>query len=356
MINEKDNIGNTPMHLAISSGNIDCCRFLIDRGADLTIKNNSNHTSLHYCIICSKPDVLDFILSHVPNIDKDIKGDFDATPLHYCAYGDDLISAKILVKHKVNIMCTCVNGYFPLHLAATRCSNNVFKFLLNESKKLGFTKANILSYVDADNNKPLHSSVQVNNTEIVKICLQNGSTIDETTNIDLLTPVHLACAQGSLDIIKVMFEIQPELKENVLKMQDAHLMTPLHKASMFDHVEIVEYLINNGADINALDKEKRSPILLAASRNCVKVVCYLLTADANIRLKDLQLRNFLHHIVSHTTPIKSSNENNGSLTDIKHAYDRKSDSSISIKDLEAKSSSVSVHAIHEVTKELIKVV
>jgi len=44
-------------------------------------------------------------------------------------------------------------------------------------------------------------------------------------------------------------------------------MTPLHCASMFDHPDIVSYLVAEGADINALDKEHRSPLLLAASRS-----------------------------------------------------------------------------------------
>jgi len=36
---------------------------------------------------------------------------------------------------------------------------------------------------------------------------------------------------------------------------------------MFDHPDIVSYLVAEGADINALDKEHRSPLLLAASRS-----------------------------------------------------------------------------------------
>jgi transient receptor potential cation channel subfamily A member 1 len=60
--------------------------------------------------------------------------------------------------------------------------------------------------------------------------------------------------------------MQPVEKRISLCCTDIQKMTPLHCASMFDHPEIVEYLIKEGADINALDKESRSPLLLAASR------------------------------------------------------------------------------------------
>ena len=33
-------------------------------------------------------------------------------------------------------------------------------------------------------------------------------------------------------------------------------MTPLHCAAMFDHPELVEYLLDQGADINALGKDR----------------------------------------------------------------------------------------------------
>ena len=75
------------------------------------------------------------------------------------------------------------------------------------------------------------------------------------------------------------------------------LMTPLHKAAMFDHVEIAKFLLEKGANIDVLDKEKRSPLLLAASRNCVNSVCFFLSKEASIKGKDSKDRNLLHLII-----------------------------------------------------------
>lgn len=63
-----------------------------------------------------------------------------------------------------------------------------------------------------------------------------------------------------------MFTMQPEEKMACLMSCDVQEMTPLHCAAMFDHPEIVKYLVNEGSDLNPLDKEKRSPLLLSASR------------------------------------------------------------------------------------------
>lgn len=102
---------------------------------------------------------------------------------------------------------------------------------------------------------------------------------------------------GAMDIIKLMFGMQPCEKQQCLASCDIQNMTPLHCAAMFDHPEIVEYLISEGADINPLDREKRSPLLLAASRGGWRTVHTLIRLGANINLKDVNHRNVLHLVV-----------------------------------------------------------
>jgi ankyrin repeat protein len=66
------------------------------------------------------------------------------------------------------------------------------------------------------------------NSEAVEICLKNGSKIDDQQD-DLSTPVHLASSQGSLEILKLLFNCQSELKSKVIRMADVQGMTPLHR-------------------------------------------------------------------------------------------------------------------------------
>lgn len=60
---------------------------------------------------------------------------------------------------------------------------------------------------------------------------------------------------------------------------------------------LITIVIFKGADINLLDKERRSPLLLAASRGGWRTVHSLIRMGANIHLKDVNQRNVLHLVV-----------------------------------------------------------
>jgi len=63
-------------------------------------------------------------------------------------------------------------------------------------------------------------------------------------------------------------------------------MTPLHYAAQYGHLSVVEYLVNQKADINAKDKDNRTPLHRAARYGHLSVVEYLVNQRADINAKD----------------------------------------------------------------------
>ncbi len=77
-----------------------------------------------------------------------------------------------------------------------------------------------------------------------------------------------AAQHGDLTMVKLLLKARPGLvfsryKEASFSEPDESGWTPLHYATAFDHKDIVELLLANKAEVNAKDKEGKSPMHLA---------------------------------------------------------------------------------------------
>ena len=71
--------------------------------------------------------------------------------------------------------------------------------------------------------------------------------------------------------------------------------TPLHWASQHGHVEVVQTLIDNGANVNARDVFGRTPLHLAVGHPAI--IALLLEAGANVDARDSLSNTPLHRAV-----------------------------------------------------------
>ncbi|KMY98498.1 uncharacterized protein Dsimw501_GD12958, isoform G [Drosophila simulans] len=298
----KDAKGRTAAHQAAARNRVNILRYIRDQNGDFNAKDNAGNTPLHIAVESDAYDALDYLLS-IP-VDTGVLNEKKQAPVHLATELNKVKSLRVMGQYRnvIDIQQGGEHGRTALHLAAIYDHEECARILWGEQR--GCTREEMISFYDSEGNVPLHSAVHGGDIKAVELCLKSGAKIS-TQQHDLSTPVHLACAQGAIDIVKLMFEMQPMEKRLCLSCTDVQKMTPLHCASMFDHPDIVSYLVAEGADINALDKEHRSPLLLAASRSGWKTVHLLIRLGACISVKDAAARNVLHFVIM----------NGGRLTD-----------------------------------------
>ncbi|CAF0983219.1 unnamed protein product [Adineta ricciae] len=322
-LNIEDKDGWTPLHHAVRNNALKSIEFLLDNGVDDSRLTKQNEAAIHLAVLHNQLKALEFLLSKRPDL-VNLGGERGKAPLHYAALIDNVEAAKILTDNHARLCQKCDAGTYAIHVAALNSSNRVFHHLFQIAKSLGYKTENLLNFCDSENHRPLHSSViggfrrqpssnsnqmfSLNNLggniEAVEICLNSGGRIDDQQD-DLSTPVHLAASQGSIEILKLMFNSQADLKLKVMRMTDIQGMTPLHKAAMGDHVDVIEYLLEAGADIDARDVSKRTPLLVAALKSSVQAVCFLLKQNASLIYRDDTDRNLLHFAIIQNLPIET---------------------------------------------------
>lgn len=140
---------------------------------------------------------------------------------------------------------------------------------------------------------------------IVKAVIKNGAAVNESllsramdrmdfatgssyTEYVQDTPLHKAAQyagwgyKGSLEIMKIL--IDNGAKVNAIgKDKD----TPLHRAAYGASSEAVELLLKNDAKINAKNKYEATPLHMAAERGVEKTIEILLRNGADLKAKDV---------------------------------------------------------------------
>ncbi|XP_018108056.1 ankyrin repeat domain-containing protein 26 isoform X2 [Xenopus laevis] len=135
------------------------------------------------------------------------------------------------------------------------------------------------------------------------------------------TPLHIACANGHLDAVKLLLESKSKLnlcdndnRSPLLKaiqcqqescaavllehnadpnLVDINGNAALHLAALIPSVSIAKQLLEHGANINATNKEGCTPLILAVTENNDEIVEFLLKEGADVNACDRSGRTSL---------------------------------------------------------------
>ena len=167
-INKKDNSTSniTPLILTIVYNNLEAMKYLLERGADPTLEDNSRIvSSLHLASIGGNIAIIDAILSSGANIDIQssegltalmfaafcknrtvvdflllkganpfLKDQFGRTFLHYASQGGDVTIIEKCLSCGLDIESKDNEGKTPLMIAASSGNSDAVKFLLQRSE------------------------------------------------------------------------------------------------------------------------------------------------------------------------------------------------------------------------------
>jgi len=265
---------DTPFTLAIRHGvknkNIQIFDLFLNAKADVNFKNGDGFTPLYASALWGSPVMMAKLIKAGAN--PNISNSKTPSPLHAAIIKKDFVLAELLLKAGADINLQILNGETPL----ARAIKFDPRYLMKNINKLIELGADV-NLSNNDKKSPLHLAAEKNNLPLVQKLLNAGAKVNHQS-LDGSTALYIASSLGYTNIVKSLLDAKADVNRT-----NSRGLTPLFIACVKNAKEIAALLLNSGANPNISDTKKQtSPLHIAAERNNVAIMMYLMKAKANI--------------------------------------------------------------------------
>ena len=286
-------------------------------------EHDFNRTALHKAAQNGHKDVVEYLVSH--EADVNATDMFGKMPIHFAAGEEsksgNLEIVKLLLEKGARLDKKDIYGNTPLLIASIRGHEKLVKYFQNHALEMANSKSEMLS-IEKSLDIPTEQQVldkigeSENNIdemilidEIHKIWLdedlekidKNIEKNPQSKRIEYLNGdkeiFHNAAKNGTLHTLKQLI-VEEDFKYINCQDKLAYNRTPLHKAVNHKHIhqkfeKVVQYLLDQGADVNAKDTFGRTPTHIAVLMGQSEIVKILVEKGARLDVKDVFGNNTL---------------------------------------------------------------
>ena len=238
----------TPLHYAVSTGDVEIARLLLIARASIEAKDNEGDTPMTIAVKCA--DLAMISLLHEFQADLEAEDQFGSHPLHWAAKNGYHEVIELLIKLGSSVNSVDKQGNTPLHQAASTDSLTVASLLMSRGANPGA--------LNNKGNTPIHESI--NNTdptimwndfnsskEMIEIFWAQGVRVTEEELLSSLTDFR---AQ----------DYNAEVKEEQITEFIAMLQSKNHQP-----IEVIDPEGNVSASGEAADAEHAGPSFTSSS-------------------------------------------------------------------------------------------
>ncbi len=212
-------MGNTALIRAVMSHSVGILKLLIDRGVDLSVRNNRGDTAMKMALFFSVT----------------MEEEKERNPSEGAKEADLAEIVNLLLDKGAEVdVNDNLTGKMALIWAARNERLDVAKLVLDKGFDVK-TDPNILIL-----------AADIGHSEVVNLLLERGADINSTANTLGGGPLMTAAEKGRLEVVKLLLAKGADVNEG-----GRMGFTPLMAASEKGQLDIVKELLDKGADINA---------------------------------------------------------------------------------------------------------
>jgi len=220
--------------------------YLIENCKDLGLLDSNRNSALFHAAYAGHKEAVRKMLEFDFDVDtKNIEG---ITPLLGALHKGNKEIVQLLLEARADYNVADDKGISPIHIATTLGLTNIINLLLEAG-------ANIDQKVSGKGTTALMIALFTKRHEVIKLLIERGA--DKFAKDSLASTIHVACKSGLTDIVKLIVSERPE-EINCLSTNGN---APIHIAASNGHIDLIRYLLANGAD-NRMNSDGKTPLVL----------------------------------------------------------------------------------------------
>lgn len=308
-----------PLHLATQVGDTEIVQIILDRGIDINTQNAHGETALHTAIQCGNIDLVKLFLNLGANVNVQTR-----------IRRDNFLQDRSLIgnrkRFELALKKTRGKGYTPLHMAASLGKTEIMRLLLHKGADV-----HACAFY---NQTSAHLATQESYRKCLKMLMEYGANIN-AANRGGKTILYIAVKNHDLAIVKDILKYLPDMNNRgnqaAIDVAFHHLQGKLYKpiidallvygfslsgavqvnrvlekAVVANILDMAEYALNQGAQINAkvLYFSNMTTLLhVTVHRKQEDITRLLLRYGAKVNIRDERGNSVLH------VSIRKGNEN-----------------------------------------------
>ena len=304
----------SPLHVACKNGCLELAQLLKENGANLNSRNHISDTPLMSSSINNETDIVEWLIAQ--GVKMNDRNCFNESALHVAAIKGHMHMVKLLAENGTFLNFHMTKGSTAVHLAVQEHHLDILDYLLN--------KGALPDVTEDDGVTPLLCAVDLKNMGMVQCLIKYGASVNKCDH-DINTPLSVAVNRKSLDMVRYLIE-----KGADVNITDKNGYSPKDAAWYCGYYDIAIYLTNvtqsevdlderfyktvqnaqeyifqmcktgkgtknqldnfirAGANVNSIDIDGRTPLIIATQSSSKECVQWLLEKTVCVFTKDKQ--------------------------------------------------------------------
>jgi ankyrin repeat protein len=277
-----------PVHHAVDDNELESVKTLVKYGVETNFTDYLGRNILHAGAVNNRSEILRFLLQTGVDVGVNDQGNNGETPLHDAANCDYVDTINVLLEFGARTDVVNTSGRSPVRIAIDAGHTRTIELLraarakeqaINEPGGYGsLRKADTFA---TKKDLPFHMLIPQGSAESIRlrVATMSPEEVNEPTldTLDKCTALHLACQYRGLDVINPLLEAGADPNH-----ADAFGRSPLTAACQVADFEAVQALVKYGADVNFCKFTSRYPWEIALANGGSKAAVFLLAQPQTI--------------------------------------------------------------------------